>query len=96
MLIPRRHFDAVVGPNGHIYVFGGMYGGAAIAWAEKYDPATDSWTPLPDLPGARMDHTAVIAQNNTIHVIGGQEKESCYADPVFLASVLATSQPVTE
>lgn len=96
MLMPRRNFDAVVGPNGHIYVFGGMSGGAAIAWAEKYDPATDSWIPLPDLPGARMDHTAVVAQDNRIHVIGGQEKESCHADPVFLASVLATTQPVTE
>ena len=70
--------------------------GAAIPWGEKYDPATDSSAPLPDLPGKRMNHAAALVPDNRIFVIGGQQKEGCFADAVLLDSVVATSGPVTD
>jgi|GEM_PF-4732956 len=53
------------------------------------------WQTQSPLPVARR-YAKAVAVNDKIYVFGGQEKESCYADPVFLTSVLATAQPVTE
>ncbi|WP_177193893.1 hypothetical protein [Roseovarius lutimaris] len=53
------------------------------------------WQAQSPLPVARR-YAKAVAVNDKIYVFGGQEKESCYADPVFLTSVLATAQPVTE
>ncbi|MDP1588648.1 MAG: kelch repeat-containing protein [Prosthecobacter sp.] len=39
-------------------------------WAHCYDPATDQWTQLPDLP-ARREYTRAIAGDNEVYVIGG-------------------------
>jgi N-acetylneuraminic acid mutarotase len=96
MLVARREFAAVVGPAGHIYVFGGMSGGAATASAEQYDPLADSWTPLSDLPRPCMGHCAAVSAEGRVFLIGGIEKESCAADPVFLDRVLAATSPLTE
>jgi kelch-like protein 10 len=41
----RRAYLASVALNGFIYVMGGSDGSNRLDTAEKYDPATDRWTP---------------------------------------------------
>jgi N-acetylneuraminic acid mutarotase len=55
--------------NNKIYVAGGRPPrGHDFA---MYDPATDQWTPLPDLPTAR-NHLVVVAINDKVYVVGGR------------------------
>jgi N-acetylneuraminic acid mutarotase len=55
--------------NGKIYVVGGRPPrGSDFA---VYDPATDTWTKLPDLPTQR-NHIAAAAINGKIYVAGGR------------------------
>lgn len=60
--------------DGKLYAFGGEYfspepGGVfAEAWA--YDPVSDAWTQLPDMPNPRHGLGAVTSGGD-IHVIGG-------------------------
>lgn len=39
-------------------------------WAYVYDPQTDQWTALPDLP-ARREYTRAIGGDNEVYVMGG-------------------------
>jgi formylglycine-generating enzyme required for sulfatase activity/N-acetylneuraminic acid mutarotase len=55
--------------NNKIYCIGGYDGSSYISTVEVYDPATDKWTTLPDMPTARAPAAAVF--NNKIYVIGG-------------------------
>jgi len=51
-------------------------------WAHCYDPATDQWTQLPDLP-ARREYTRAIATEDAVYVLGGGAQEKpfkAYAD----------------
>ncbi|HSO26445.1 MAG TPA: kelch repeat-containing protein, partial [Anaerolineales bacterium] len=63
---------AVAPYNGQLYVFGGSteaFAGA-VNKAAVYDPATDAWTLLPDMPTARGGVTAQTL-GDEIYVIGG-------------------------
>ncbi|MGZ8594599.1 MAG: Kelch repeat-containing protein, partial [Actinomycetota bacterium] len=47
-------------------------GGIAVPWFDGYDPATDTWTQLPDMPIAREHfHAAVV--NGKLWVTGGRQ-----------------------
>jgi hypothetical protein len=37
---------------------------------DQYDPATDTWTPMADVPAAISSHAAAEA-NGKIHAVGG-------------------------
>ena len=58
--------------GGRIYLFGGGYGdqwrGDERAWV--YDPPTDKWSPIANMPLKRMQGAAV-ATENAIFIIGG-------------------------
>jgi hypothetical protein len=62
--------------NGKLYVFGGLHGPghgfsfAATTRSDVYDPATDTWTRLPDMPEA-FTHTTVAVGGPTIWFVGG-------------------------
>ena len=59
--------------NGKLYAFGGEFfndGGGVYPEAWAYDPATDAWTALPDMPHPRHGLGAV-ALGEDIYVIGG-------------------------
>ncbi|GGM12855.1 Kelch repeat-containing protein [Nakamurella endophytica] len=57
--------------NGKVYVFGGFYTGTiTTARSDVYDPASDSWSRLPDLP-EEVTHTATVADGTTIWIVGG-------------------------
>lgn len=104
--MPTTLYAAVLIEDRYIYTFGGLGGETSgfnhsnHVYRQNIVDNLSSWpgtyAPLPDLPGARMDHAAVFMSDNRIFVIGGQQKEGCFADAVFLDSVVATSEPVTD
>ncbi len=65
--------------DGLIYLAGGFIpagdgtqdlGYRTSRWAHRYDPKTDEWTPLPDMP-ARREYTRAIAGDKEVYVLGG-------------------------
>jgi len=57
--------------DGRIVVVGGLTAdGAASDRADLYDPATNAWTPLPDLPRG-VHHAAVVEFAGRAWVVGG-------------------------
>ncbi len=59
--------------NNKIYIVGGNtlgHNGGAVNWFDEYDPATDSWTVMPDAPNARDHFTAAIVGNKLIAAAG--------------------------
>lgn len=83
--------------DGRIYYVGGFIpagdgtdepGNRTSRWAQVYDPQTDQWTPLPDLP-ARREYTRSIATDDAVYVTGGfaQGKPGMPAAEVFCLKV---------
>ena len=104
--MPRpAHHAALASANGKLYVMGGFVppkdtaiplGGAwePIDNAWEYDPAADSWRPLPPMPGKRG--AAIAAEvGGKIYVIGGATTMEGSKDPFFTffgpARVLSTN-----
>lgn len=75
MPFKRHNFSTVVGPNGHIYLFGGEAYGAVRSWsldtADEYNPSTGAWTSLAPMPAKRQLASAVLGSDGAIYVIGG-------------------------
>jgi Kelch motif len=72
----RNHaYSGVI--DGKIYVTGGRApghegdDGSNVATTEVYDPATDSWAPLADLPTPRSGGASVVFDGK-LYVLGGQ------------------------
>lgn len=58
--------------NGHIYAMGGINTGAASTTVrvDAYDPATDTWTTVSDMPNAHYDGAAASDTDGRIYVMG--------------------------
>lgn len=57
--------------DGKLYVFGGFSGSAGpVARSDVYDPITNEWTRLPDLP-RRLTHAGVATVGRDIYFAGG-------------------------
>jgi N-acetylneuraminic acid mutarotase len=89
---------AATGPDSKIYLFGGGnsygYGGAT---AEAYDPATQTWATLPDMPVPRAGANAVTGTDGCIYVLGGQTASSTTVeayDPVSQTWTTVPSGPL--
>lgn len=70
---PLGRFEAQgVSANGKLYVFGGFYTGdiEATTRADMYDPASNTWTRLADVPEP-LTHTPVVVDEQTLYLIGG-------------------------
>jgi hypothetical protein len=62
------------------YAVGGSAGGAPTNAFNVYDPVADTWTPLPNIPGAFYDAPSVYdPTTNSVYVFGG-------LDPTFTPS----------
>ncbi len=57
--------------HGRIYVSGGLHAGSSVPWFDMYNPHTNAWTSLPDMPRAR-DHVSAGVADDRLFVIGGQ------------------------
>ncbi|MCR9143970.1 MAG: DUF6519 domain-containing protein [bacterium] len=73
-----RDSAACAGPDGRLYLFGGL-DGPDLTTAEAYDVFADSWTALTPLPSARAQARAVRL-GGRIHLIGGQFSGSALAN----------------
>jgi N-acetylneuraminic acid mutarotase len=72
----RNFHTATLLTNGKVLVVGGFYspccvGGGALASAELFDPANNTWTTTGTLATARSDHTATLLPNGRVFVAGG-------------------------
>ena len=69
-----RIFLAVTAVADKLYALGGVPRGFTTAEAtlQQYDPDTDSWVLLPDMPFTRANHMAASV-NGRIYVIGGRD-----------------------
>jgi sialidase-1 len=69
--------------DGQIYLMGGFIPAGdetqdvnrrSSRWAHRYDPKTDQWTRLPDLPG-RREYTRAVAAEGAVYVLGGASQD---------------------
>ncbi|MDZ4286852.1 MAG: kelch repeat-containing protein, partial [Prosthecobacter sp.] len=83
----------MVAVKGQIYLAGGFIPAGdetedasrrTSRWVHRYDPKTDQWTRLPDLP-ERREYTRAIAADNSVYVLGGavQAKPAVPSADVF-------------
>ncbi|KAM7542879.1 hypothetical protein Aperf_G00000000703 [Anoplocephala perfoliata] len=73
-----------------IFVFGGVDSSneSILASCERYDPASNSWTQLPDMPIARRASAAVNIPDIGILVAGGSNKVSMDAEGMNIVECL--------
>jgi hypothetical protein len=57
--------------DGKIYYAGGLNNGVAVKWFDVYDPQTNDWDQLPDMPTAR-DHFHAAVLDGKLWAIGGR------------------------
>ncbi|HEV8248824.1 MAG TPA: kelch repeat-containing protein [Gaiellaceae bacterium] len=68
--VPRTEVSAAA-TGGRIVVAGGFLAdGSSSPRVDAYDPATDTWTRLPDLPFG-VNHAAAAAYRGRVYVLGG-------------------------
>jgi hypothetical protein len=71
--MPRgRGAGGVAVYDGKIYYAGGLHDGKAVAWVDVYDPATDTWAQLPDMPRVR-DHFHAAVVDGKFYAIAGRD-----------------------
>ena len=69
MPTPRTGIAAVA-VNDQVFTFGGQNEeGAIVATVERFDPASNSWTTLPDMNQARFNAAATVL-NGTVYING--------------------------
>jgi uncharacterized protein YjdB len=77
MTTPRMRHTPVLLPNGLVMVAGGSVdqplsaGLVSTETVEVYDPATNAWSPAPDLSVPRSGHTATLLGNHAVLFVGG-------------------------
>jgi N-acetylneuraminic acid mutarotase len=70
---PVARFEAQgAAAGGKLYLFGGFYNTRmdAATRSDAYDPATDSWTRIADLPEP-LTHAPVVVDGKTLYILGG-------------------------
>ncbi|MCB0217681.1 MAG: hypothetical protein H6648_01615 [Caldilineae bacterium] len=78
---PREHLGAAAS-GGRLYVVAGRgFGlGARSGILEAYDPTTEAWTRLPDMPGACGGCSAATTADGRIHITGGETQGMTYGE----------------
>jgi PKD repeat protein len=81
---PRNHLSAA-SVNGLVYAIGGQFGHDSGVqdqnFLDVYDPATDTWTRLANLPSARSHfEPGTIVHNGKIIIVGGRRANFFFDD----------------
>ena len=85
----RAHFSACATTGGHIYVAGG-FNDSLIDSVERYDPATNEWSRVANLPD-RTDSTALLESQSLLFCIGGESFKSVGVSDVYVYDPAANS-----
>jgi len=70
----RRGAAGLVVYEDHLYLVSGIQNGHTdghVTWFDRYNPATEEWSPLSDTPRAR-DHFHAVVIDNKLYVAGGR------------------------
>ncbi len=89
-----RSLNTAVWTGTQIIVWGGVQGSANLGDGGRYDPTSDSWTPIsmgPNAPSPRFDHTAVWTGSEMI-IWGG----SYYPSPKTFVNTGSRYNPQTD
>lgn len=87
---------ALVAHQGKLYRIGGMQprnqpgektNNVSVADCARFDPATNKWEPLPDLPEGRSSHDAVVVGDRLV-VVGGWRMNGADAKPTWHENIL--------
>jgi N-acetylneuraminic acid mutarotase len=95
MPTPRQNLTASV-VNGRCYTVGGETaenGHIALSVVEAYDPVTDQWTTLADMPTARIAPAAAVI-DDVIYVVGGWRDAATTAESYL--DVVEAYNPATD
>jgi N-acetylneuraminic acid mutarotase len=68
--------------DGKIYYVGGLHAGVAVPWLDEYDPMTDTWTELPDMPRPR-EHSHAAVVGDRLYAIGGRDGTAIGANDAY-------------
>jgi WD40 repeat protein len=77
MATPRRFHTATLLPDGKVLVSGGRGASSTgapptnLKTAERYNPATNTWSATPAMSTTRSHHTATLLPNGKVLVTGG-------------------------
>jgi Galactose oxidase, central domain/Kelch motif len=72
LAIGREGHTATLLADGKVLVTGGSNGGGLLTNCELYNPAADTWSPVPSpLSTGRSKHTATLLANGKVLVVGG-------------------------
>jgi hypothetical protein len=87
--MPTGRSDAAValGPDGKIWVLGGMVGSSAVTKVEVYDPTKDSWSSATSMGTARAHFGAAFGNDGKLYVAGGPEAPNASAGASQTAEV---------
>ena len=88
MSIQRAAHSATLLPDGRVLIAGGYTAGAAWVFAELFDPATETFTPLPGAWPQRAHHVALAAPDGRVLLLGGEAQPPGAVDPLPRADVL--------
>ncbi|MBD2502153.1 Kelch repeat-containing protein [Anabaena azotica] len=70
--VPNAILDAGgAAVDGKLYMVGGKTATTYISTLYIYNPATDSWTSGPNLPGPAVENPAVVEYNGKLYIFGG-------------------------
>jgi large repetitive protein len=86
--------------GGKLYVVAGEDEGGHVSDVYLYDPATDTWTTAPDLPGPAVENPAVTSSGGKLYAFGGSAagsfsgvKNAAVFDPVANAWTALPEMP---
>jgi hypothetical protein len=83
MSAPRQLHTATLLPSGRVLVAGGFDGAATLSSAERYDPASNTWSAVPSMLAPRQVHQATLLDSGKVLVLGGQNAAYLASTEVF-------------
>ncbi len=73
--------------GGHLLAFGGWLSGSAVTSIQHYQPDTNKWVKVGDMPSPRSNCTCAVTNNGDILIAGGIENFSTLSS-CFIASFM--------